>query len=103
MGALAGLYLNILAFISYILTLYIWIIIAAAVFSWLVVFNVINMHNPFAASVANLLYHLTEPVLRPIRRRLPDLGGIDLSPLVLILIIIFIQQVILPFLARLVL
>jgi YggT family protein len=76
------------------LQLYIWILIAAAVLSWLVAFNVVNTRNPVVASVGEFLYRITEPVLRPIRNAMPNLGGIDISPVVLILIIIFIRYVI---------
>jgi YggT family protein len=76
------------------LQLYIWILIAAAVLSWLVAFNVVNTRNPVVASVGEFLYRITEPLLRPIRNALPNLGGIDISPVVLILIIIFIRYVI---------
>jgi YggT family protein len=76
------------------LQLYIWILIAAAVLSWLVAFNVVNTRNPVVASVGEFLYRITEPVLRPIRNAMPNLGGIDVSPVILILIIIFIRYVI---------
>lgn len=77
-----------------VLQLYIWLLIAAAVLSWLVAFNVVNSYNGFVRSVGEFLFRITEPLLAPIRNLLPNLGGIDLSPMVLILIIIFIQQVI---------
>lgn len=83
----------LLEFIKYVLTLYVYVIIAAAIMSWLIAFNVINPYNQF---VRNLLYAfsaVTEPVLRPIRRMLPNMGGIDISPVILILGIIFIQSV----------
>jgi YggT family protein len=70
--------------------------------SWLMAFNVINPYNQFVRSLWQGLNALTEPALRPIRRLLPDLGGIDISPLVLILICFFIQSVILPNIAKLV-
>jgi YggT family protein len=76
------------------LQLYIWILIAAAVLSWLIAFNVVNTRNPVVASVGEFLYRITEPVLRPIRNLLPNLGGIDISPVILILIIIFLRYVI---------
>ncbi|HEY0439870.1 MAG TPA: YggT family protein [Xanthobacteraceae bacterium] len=77
-----------------VLQLYIWILIAAAVLSWLVAFNVVNTRNPIVASVGEFLDRITEPVLRPIRSVLPNLGGIDISPVILILIIFFIQNII---------
>src|SRR5215470_7078769 len=73
------------------LQLYIWILIAAAIFSWLVAFNVVNVRNPVVGMVGDFLYRITEPALRPIRNALPSLGGIDISPIILILIIIFIR------------
>ena len=93
--------LELLGFISYLITLYVYIIIAGAVMSWLIAFNVINPYNQFVRSIWQGLNALTEPVLRPIRRRLPDLGGIDLSPLVLILVLFFIQSVVLTNIAKL--
>ena len=93
--------LELLGFISYLITLYVYIIIAGAVMSWLIAFNVINPYNQFVRSIWQGLNALTEPVLRPIRRRMPDLGGIDISPLVLILILFFIQSVVLPNIAKL--
>ena len=76
------------------LDLYVWIIIASAIFSWLFAFNVINARNQFGAMVGNFLHQATEPALRPIRRFLPNLGTIDISPIVLILIVFFIRRVI---------
>ncbi len=73
------------------LEIYVWILIAAAIFSWLAAFNVVNVRNPAVAMVGDVLYRLTEPALRPIRNRMPDLGGIDVSPIIVILIIIFIR------------
>ena len=76
------------------LEIYIWIVIAAAIFSWLVAFNVVNTRNQVVAMIGEFLYRITEPALRPIRNMLPNLGGIDISPIILFLIIIFIQRVI---------
>lgn len=84
----------ILDVILIVLQLYVWVLIAAAVLSWLVAFNVVNMHNPFVRNVGEFLYRITEPVLAPIRSILPSLGGLDLSPMVLILLIFFIERVI---------
>ncbi len=80
--------------IMLVLQLYVWLLIAAAVLSWLVAFNVVNTRNPVVAAVGDFLYRITEPVLRPIRNALPNLGGIDISPVILILIIFFLQSVI---------
>jgi len=74
------------------LDLYWWIIIASAIFSWLYAFNVVNSRNQFVGTIGNMLYRLTEPALRPIRRFMPDLGGIDISPIILLLIIFFLRQ-----------
>ena len=76
------------------LQLYVWLLIASAVMSWLVAFGVVNMRNDFVRSIYNFLYQITEPVLRPIRRILPNLGGIDISPIILLLLIFFLQRVI---------
>ncbi len=76
------------------LDLYTWIIIASAVLSWLIAFNVINIRNNVVRMIWNGIYQLTEPVLAPIRRRLPDMGGIDISPIVLLLGVFLIQRII---------
>jgi YggT family protein len=85
---------SILYIILIVLDIYVWLLIAAAVLSWLIAFNVINTRNQFVATVGDFLYRITEPVLRPIRNMLPSLGGIDISPVVLILIIILIKDII---------
>jgi YggT family protein len=76
------------------LQLYIWLLIAAAVLSWLIAFNVVNTRNQVVSVVGEFLYRITEPALRPIRRIMPNLGGIDVSPVILILIIFFLESVI---------
>ena len=80
-----------------VLQIYVWLLIAAAVLSWLIAFNVVNTRNQFVSTVGEFLYRITEPALRPIRRILPNLGGIDISPVILILIIYFIQEVIIRY------
>ena len=80
---------SILQLVSTVITLYIWALIISAVMSWLVAFNVINTQNRFVYMVGDFLYRITEPVLRPIRRFIPMLGGIDISPIVLILGLVF--------------
>jgi YggT family protein len=92
---------ELFGFISLLLTLYIYVLVAAAVMSWLVAFNVVNPRNQFVSMVGEFLYRITEPVLRPIRNVMPNLGGIDISPIIVIIIIWFIQLVILPNLLRL--
>ncbi len=85
----------LIGFIVYVIQLYIWVIIASAILSWLIAFNVVNTSNRFVYSVADMLYRVTEPALRPIRSILPDLGGIDISPVILILFLLFIINVVL--------
>lgn len=82
----------LLSLISTVISIYIWLLIASAIMSWLVAFNVINTSNRFVYMAGDFLYRITEPALRPIRRILPTLGGIDLSPMVLILLLIFLQN-----------
>ena len=84
----------VLDIVLFVLTLYIWLLIASAILSWLMVFNVVNTRNQFVAMVADFLYRITEPVLRPIRNAMPNLGGIDISPMILILLVILIQRII---------
>jgi YggT family protein len=76
------------------LELYWWVIILAAVFSWLYAFRVVNPSNPVVGTVGRVLYQLTEPVLRPIRRYVPPFGGLDITPILLLLIIFLIQRII---------
>jgi YggT family protein len=85
---------SILYVILLLLDIYIWLLIAAAVLSWLVAFNVVNSRNQFVAMVGDFLYRITEPVLRPIRNIMPNLGGIDVSPVIVILLIILIKDII---------
>ncbi|WP_309082719.1 YggT family protein [Chelativorans sp.] len=84
--------LALLRTIDMALSIYWWFIIGAAIFSWLYAFNVVNPRNQFVGAIGNFLYRVTEPALRPIRSVLPDLGGIDISPIILLLIIFFVQQ-----------
>ena len=93
--------LELLSFINMIIQLYVWIVIAGVIMSWLIAFNVINPYNQFVRSLWTGLNALTEPLLRPIRRMLPDLGGLDISPMILILGCWFVQLVVLPNLAKL--
>ncbi len=84
----------ILEIVLVILQLYSWVMIAMIIMSWLIAFNVINTRNEFVAAVWRGLNALTEPVLQPIRRVLPNFGGLDLSPIVVFLLIMLIQRVI---------
>ena len=92
--------LELFRFISSVLQLYIYVLIANAVLSWLMAFNVVNARSPAVSAIGQVLFAVTEPVLRPIRRILPNLGGIDISPVIAILLIFFVQSVILPNLYR---
>ncbi len=83
---------SLLEVILLALQLYTYLIIASAILSWLVAFNVVNMRNDVVRSIWNFLDAVTEPALRPIRNILPNLGGVDISPVILILIIIFLQN-----------
>jgi YggT family protein len=85
---------SVLDIILLVLQIYIWLLIAAAVLSWLIAFNVVNTRNALVSGIAEFLYRITEPALRPIRNLLPNLGGIDISPVILILIILFLENVI---------
>lgn len=78
--------------LNYILDILWFIIIASAIFSWLFAFNVINSSNQFVSNIGEMLYRLTEPLYRPIRKILPNMGGMDLSPIVVLLGIFFLQN-----------
>jgi YggT family protein len=91
--------LAILDVVFVVLDAYTWIVIASAVMSWLIAFNVVNMHNDVARNVWNFLVALTEPLLRPIRQMLPRTGGIDLSPVVLLLAIVLLERVLARYVA----
>jgi YggT family protein len=78
--------------IDIVITFYMWVVIIYVVISWLVAFDIINTRNNFVRMVGDALYRLTEPALRPIRRVMPNLGGVDLSPMILILLLWFIRE-----------
>jgi len=65
-----------------VINIYMYLLIASAILSWLIAFSVVNTRNQFVSAVAEFLYRITEPVLGPIRRRLPNLGGLDISPII---------------------
>ncbi|MHC5307688.1 YggT family protein [Bartonella sp. LJL80] len=81
----------LLQVVDLIFSIYIFILIASAIYSWLYAFNIVNPRNPLVAGIGNFLYRATEPVLAPIRRILPNLGAIDISPIVVFLIIYFLR------------
>jgi YggT family protein len=76
------------------LELYSYLVLAWVILSWLIAFNIVNTRNPIVSAIADFLYRITEPALRPIRQMMPNLGGIDISPVILFLIIIFLRHVI---------
>ncbi len=78
--------------IDKVIDIYTWIVIAGAIMSWLVAFGVVNVRNQFIRIIVDVLFRLTEPVLRPIRRVLPNLGGVDISPVILLLGLFFIRS-----------
>ena len=84
----------VLDIILIVLDLYVWLLIASAILSWLIAFNVVNTRNQVVAMVADFLFRITEPALRPIRSMMPNLGGIDVSPVILILLILLLENVI---------
>lgn len=77
-----------------VIGLYLFVVIATVILSWLIAFNVVNLHHPVVYQINRILNALTEPVLRPLRRMLPSLGGMDFSPIVLFLILGFIQRLV---------
>ena len=87
--------------VDIILTVLWWFIIAQAVMSWLIAFNVINTHNQFVGQLWMVLDRITEPLYRPFRRIMPDFGGLDLTPMLVLIIIIILDGPVLNYLASL--
>ncbi|MHA1517932.1 MAG: YggT family protein [Alphaproteobacteria bacterium] len=85
----------LIGFLVLLIDIFIWVVIASAILSWLVAFNVVNTNNRIVLTIADFLYRITEPALRPIRSFLPNLGGIDISPVILILLLLFLRDVVL--------
>ena len=85
---------SIFIMLDSIITIYIWIVIINAILSWLVAFNILNTQNRFVFSVLDTTYKLTDPALNKIRRFLPTFGSVDLSPIVLILFLMFIRNIV---------
>ena len=83
------LFSQILMLLYTIISFYIWLLIAQAILSWLVAFSIVNTQNKLIYLIGDFLYKITEPALKPIRKLLPDFGGIDVSPVILIIILIF--------------
>ena len=78
--------------IDKIIDIYTWIVIASAIMSWLVAFGVVNTRNQFIRMLDDFLHRVTEPALRPIRRIMPNLGGVDISPVILLLLLFFLRS-----------
>ena len=89
----------LLNLISTVITIYIWLLIAQAVLSWLLAFGVVNRYNRAVTSIGDFLWRITDPLLRPIRSVLPNLGGIDISPVILILLLYFLRDLMFEYLA----
>jgi YggT family protein len=89
----------LLNLISTVITIYIWLLIAQAVLSWLLAFGVVNRYNRAVTSIGDFLWRITDPLLRPIRSVLPNLGGIDISPIILILLLYFLRDLMFEYLA----
>ena len=87
----------LLSTLSLILSLVWWVFLVMIIMSWLISFNVINTRNQFVANVWRVLNQITDPILRPIRRVVPPMGGLDLSPIIVFIIIFFLQQLIANF------
>ena len=83
---------SLLTLISNLITLYIYVIVFGAVMSWLVAFRIVNPHNRFVYTLEDFLARLTEPVYRRVRRVLPPIGNFDLSPLIVILLLVFVRS-----------
>ena len=90
---------SVFLLVDSIINIYIWLIIINAILSWLVAFNVLNTQNRFVFTLLNATHQLTDPILNKIRRFIPNLGSIDISPIALILLLIFIRNLFFELLA----
>ena len=90
---------SVLILIDSAVNIYLWILVINVILSWLVAFNILNTSNRLVYSILDVTYRLTDPLLRPIRNFLPNLGSIDISPVILILLLIFIRNLIFEFFA----
>ncbi len=84
--------ISLVRLLDTVIDIYTWIVIASAIMSWLVAFGVVNTRNQFIRMLVDVLYRLTEPALRPIRRIMPNLGGVDISPVILLLLLFFVRS-----------
>ena len=83
---------SLVILISQMIELFIWLLIIQAILSWLIAFGIINTQSNFVTMIGNFLYKVTEPLLRPIRKLLPEFGGVDISPVILIILLIFFRN-----------
>ena len=83
---------SIVILVSQVIELFIWLLIIQAILSWLIAFGIVNTQSSFVNMVGNFLYKITEPLLRPIRKLLPDFAGVDISPVILIILLIFLRN-----------
>ncbi|WP_374943805.1 YggT family protein [Sphingomonas sp.] len=88
----------VISLVDFLLMILNWVIVAQVVLSWLVAFNVVNRQSRFVASVLQALDVVTEPLYRPLRRILPDFGGLDFAPLVVLLVVFFLRSRVVPYL-----
>ena len=90
---------SLLILVDSVVTIYIWILIINAILSWLIAFNILNTSNRLVYSLLDVSYKMTDPLLKPIRNFLPNLGGIDISPVILILLLMFLRNLAFEFFA----
>ena len=90
---------SVLILLDSVVSIYIWILIINAILSWLIAFSILNSSNRFVYSLLDISYKITDPLLKPIRSFLPNLGYIDISPVVLILLLMFVRNLIFEFFA----
>ena len=83
---------SVIILVSQVIELYIWLLIIQAILSWLIAFGIVNTQSSFVNMVGNFLYKITEPLLRPIKKLLPDFAGVDISPVILIILLIFLRN-----------
>ena len=83
-----------------VINIYVWVLVASVVLSWLIAFGVMNTSNRFVHSIGEIIYRVTEPALRPIRNILPNMGNVDLAPVVLILLLWFVENMLIQILVK---
>lgn len=94
MQLFTGILSDLLQIVFWIIDIYVFIVVAVVIMSWLIAFGVLNRHQPIVQQINDVLLRLTEPALRPIRRFMPNLGGLDISPIILIIGLQFLKQMI---------